>query len=193
MDQLLPLSPQHLHLLIHPHPTSLLLNLAANLAQRGPLTVFDGGNGFNIYTVAAALRRGGANVQQALGRILVARAFTCYQMAALICQAPIKADAPEGASPKGASPEGAAPQAAPLMVLDFLSTFQDENVPLGERKRLLKSCLPALRQRCQSAPILVSIRQELPEFMNMLMEAADDIWQADPPPQQPVQGTLWVS
>ena len=183
MDQLLPLSPQHLHLLIHPHPTSLLLNLAANLAQRGPLTVFDGGNGFNIYTVAAALRRGGTNVQQALGRILVARAFTCYQMAALVCQAPIKA----------AAPEGAAPQAAPLMVLDFLSTFQDENVPIGERKRLLKGCLPVLRQRCRSAPILVSIRQELPEFMSMLMEAADDIWQADPPQQQPVQGTLWVS
>jgi hypothetical protein len=154
MDQLLPLSPQHLHLLIHPHPTSLLLNLAANLAQRGPLTVFDGGNSFNIYTVAGALRRGGANVQQA---------------------------------------EGVSPQAAPVMVLDFLSTFQDENIPLGERKRLLKGCLPVLRQRCRSAPILVSIRQELPEFTNMLMEAADDIWQADPPPQQPIQGTLWVS
>jgi hypothetical protein len=179
MDQLLPLSPQHFHLLIHPHPTHLLLKLAASLAQRGPLTVFDGGNSFNIYTVAGALRRNGANVQQALGRILVARAFTCYQMAALICQA--------------AAPAGVSPPAAPLIVLDLLSTFQDENVPLGERKRLLKSCLPALRQRCQSAPILVSIRQELPEFMSMLMEAADDIWQADPPPQPPLQGALWAS
>ncbi len=179
MDQLLPLSPQHFHLLIHPHPTSLLLCLAANLAQRGPLTVFDGGNSFNIYTVAAALRQNGTNVQQALGRILVARAFTCYQMAELIRQA--------------AAPVGVSPPAAPLIVLDLLSTFQDENVPLAERKRLLKSCLPALRQRCQSAPILVSIRQELPEFMSLLMEAADDIWQADPPQPPLVQGVLWVS
>jgi len=109
----------------------------------------------------------------------VARAFTCYQMAELIRQA--------------AAPRDVSPPAAPLIVLDLLSTFQDENVPLGERKRLLKSCLPALRRRCQSAPILVSIRQELPEFRSLLMEAADDIWQADPPQAPPVQGVLWVS
>jgi len=184
MDQLLPplystLSPNHLHLLIHPNPgtSRLLLDLAASLAQRGPLTVLDGGNCFNIYTVAQALRRGGADVRQALGRIQVARAFTCYQMAALVSQP----------SPTCASLE----TTTPLMVLDFLNTFQDENVPLGERKRLLKSSLLALRQRCKAAPILVSIRKEVPEFMEMLAEVADgyigdDIWRADIPAQPPV-------
>ena len=70
MDQFLSplyskLSANHLHLLIHPAPgtSRLLLDLAASLAQRGPLTVLDGGNCFNIYTVAQALRRGGANVR----------------------------------------------------------------------------------------------------------------------------------
>jgi hypothetical protein len=80
MDQLITLSPNHLHLFIHPHPgaSRLLLDLAASLALRGPLAVLDGGNCFNLYTVAQALRRGGANVRLALGRIQVARAFTCY-------------------------------------------------------------------------------------------------------------------
>lgn len=174
------LSPNHLHLLIHPAPgtSRLLLDLAASLAQRGPLTVLDGGNCFNIYTVAQALRRGGANVRLALGRIQVARAFTCYQMAAMVCQEPMRAAASE--------------DVAPLMVLDFLNTFQDENVSLGERKRLLRSCLPALRQRCQAAPILVSIRKEVPEFMEMLAEAADDIWRAETLPQPPTQMTLGI-
>jgi len=190
MDQLLPplhstplystLSPKHLHLLIHPNPgtSRLLLDLAASLALRGPLEVLDGGNCFNIYTVAQALRRGGADVRRALGRIQVARAFTCYQMAAMVCQEPVKATTPE--------------EAAPLMVLDFLNTFQDENVSLSERKRLLRSSLPALRQRCQAAPILVSIRKEVPEFMEMLVEAADDIWRAETPPQPPTQMTLGI-
>ena len=82
--------------------------------------------------------------------------------------------------------------AAPLMVLDFLNSFQDETVALGERKRLLRSTLPALRQRCQRAPILVSIRKEVPEFMEMLGEAADDVWRAETPPQPPVQMTLGI-
>jgi hypothetical protein len=79
-----------------------------------------------------------------------------------------------------------------LMVLDFLNTFQDENVSLGERKRLLRSTLPALRQRCQMAPILISIRKEVPEFMEMLAEAADDIWRVEAPPQPPIQMTLGI-
>jgi hypothetical protein len=185
MDQLITLSPNHLHLFVHPHPgaSRLLLDLAASLALRGPLAVLDGGNCFNLYTVAQALRRGGADARQALGRIQVARAFTCYQMAALVCQALTNPAAPE--------------PAAPLMVLDFLNTFQDENVALGERKRLLRSILPALRQRCQVAPILVSIRKETPEFMEILAETSDvligdDIWRAEAPPQSPVQITLGI-
>jgi hypothetical protein len=184
MDQLIPLSSNHLHLLIHPNPgaSHLLLDLAASLCQRGALTVLDGGNCFNIYTVAQALRRRGANARLSLGRIQVARAFTCYQMAALICQASAEA-----------STEAPAPEiTTPLMVLDFLNTFQDENVSLGERKRLLRSCLPALRQRCQMAPILISIRKEVPEFMEMLIEAADDIWRAEALPQPPIQMTLGI-
>jgi hypothetical protein len=55
-------------------------------------------------------------------------------MAALVCQALENPATPEAA--------------APLMVLDFLNTFQDENVSLGERLRLLRSTLPVLRQRC---------------------------------------------
>jgi hypothetical protein len=190
MDQRFPslyttTAPNHLHILIHPNPgaSRLLLDLAASLALRGPLTVLDGGNCFNIYTVAQALRRGGADVRQALGRIHVARAFTCYQMAALVCQAP--------------EPPAESAATAPLMVLDFLNTFLDENVSLGERKRLLRSTLPALRQRCLTAPILISIRKEVPELMEILLEASDvlsgnDIWRAEAPPPPPVQITLGI-
>src|SRR4030065_337535 len=61
-----------------------LMGLAARLAQRAPLRVLDGGNCFNAYIVALALRQQTTDVTAALERIRVSRAFTCYQMVTLL-------------------------------------------------------------------------------------------------------------
>jgi hypothetical protein len=65
-----------------------MLDLAARLALRGELRVLDGGNSFNAYTVARNLGRlvggGGSALEEALQRIQVARAFTCYQVLTLL-------------------------------------------------------------------------------------------------------------
>lgn len=121
-----------------------MLDLAARLAQRGALRVLDGGNGFNAYTVARSLGQwageSGRELRDALRRISIARAFTCYQVLTLLSETP------------------AAPH--PTLVLDLLSTFYDEDVRLDESQRLLESCVGHLRRLSRLAPVVVSARPQ---------------------------------
>ena len=70
----------------------LMLELAARLAVEQPVRVLDGGNRFNVYPVAKAVPRRTSRLEEALGRITLARAFTCYQLLALIEESPNTSD-----------------------------------------------------------------------------------------------------
>lgn len=134
-------STGHLWLVLARHAARQpMLDMAARLAQRGVLRVLDGGNSFNAYTVARNLGQlvggGGEALENALRRIHVARAFTCYQMLTLLNETP------------------AAPY--PTLVLDLLATFYDENVDLHESQRLLEICIQHLLRLSRLAPVVVS-------------------------------------
>jgi len=151
-------------LLMMPHGgTPELLVAAARLAERGPVTILDGGNRCNAYTLARAAR-GRADV---LMRIHISRAFTCYQMAALLEE-----------TPGGSSP---------IILLDMLATFYDENVPAIERRRLLNGCLGEIRRLGGRAIVVVSAgRAKVPSpesdrLLEMLQAAAGQVWQSEPP------------
>jgi hypothetical protein len=135
-------SPGHLWLVLASQAARQpMLDLAARLAQRGTLRVLDGGNSFNAYTVARNLGRrvgGGNALKEALRRIHVSRAFTCYQMLTLLGET-------------RANPY-------PTLVLDLLATFYDENVELYESQRLLEKCTQHLLRLSRLAPVVVSAR-----------------------------------
>ena len=130
--------------LVGPYAAShTMLEFAARLAIRSPLKVLDGGNRFNAYIVARALRAlNQRNLSQILERIQVARAFTCYQVAALI--------------------ESTMPQKIPTLVIDMLDTFYDESAPLAERIRLAQRCVTHLQRLSHVASIIVSLRPPPP-------------------------------
>jgi len=65
-----------------------MIELSAMLALRGPVRVLDGGNCFDAYRVARRVRRQTPHLDEVLGRIQVARAFTCYQVVTLFRQTP---------------------------------------------------------------------------------------------------------
>lgn len=115
-----------------------LFDLMARLALAGPLRVLDGGNCINIYPLARALRRQTTRLEPALRNVRLSRAFTCYQMLALLAETP--AGGP------------------PTLVLDLLDTFYDESVPLYETRRLLELALRELRRLAAAAPLVVSAR-----------------------------------
>jgi hypothetical protein len=171
-------------------PTRTLLAAATTLAARGlPLRLFDGGNRFDGYFVARLARRlsahpvqasarGAHSPQATLGRIHISRAFTCFQLAELIENAP-------------ASPE-------PLFVLDLLATFYDESVPLRDSERLLGTSITHLKRLAAVGPVIVGARQpqslvkERWTLLDRLETAADAAWMLRSPPlAEPLQPRLF--
>lgn len=115
-----------------------LFDTAADLALEGPLRVLDGGNCINIYPLARALRRRTTNLSAVLRNVRLARAFTCYQMLALLSETPA--------------------DGMPTLVLDLLATFYDESVPLYESQRLLRLAVLELLRLRAAGPLIVSAR-----------------------------------
>ncbi len=161
---------------VAPHSAHrILLDLAAMLACRGPLSVLDGGNRFDAYRLARSLRQRTVTITPLLDRISLARAFTCYQMEALLAAATLPA--------------------LPTLVLDLLATFYDESVSLAERCWLLERCMGHLRTLSQRAPVAVSAYPASPdqperlELLGILFEAADQVWEMDlpAPPVEPLR------
>ncbi len=115
-----------------------LFDVAAGLALEGPLRVLDGGNCINVYPLARALRRRTAALSEALRNVQLSRAFTCYQMLALLMETPA--------------------DGTPILALDLLATFYDESVPLYESQRLLRLAILELLRLRAGGPLLVSAR-----------------------------------
>jgi hypothetical protein len=135
--------PYGLRLVIARHAAQpRMLELAARLAALGSLRVLDGGNQFNPLPVARTLRSLTLQLEPALAGIRISRAFTCYQALALLEQESLPN--------------------RPVLVLDLLSTFYDESVPLPEARRLLGFCLKHLRRLAVAAPVVVSARPPKP-------------------------------
>ncbi len=153
-------------LLAGPHAErAAMLRIAAVLALEGPVSVLDGGNSFDAYQVARHVRRQTPRLMEALDRISVARAFTCYQVVTLFEQTP-------------ATP-------TPKLVLDLLATFCDESVSVGESERLLRLVLIHLRRLQGNAPLMVSIQPppqaERSGLVQLLRQAADRVYLRESP------------
>lgn len=177
MDALtFPLS-NRLMVLTAPHAAAkLMLELSARLSLAGGVRVLDGGNRFNVYPVARAARRYTHDLSGALERIHLARAFTCYQMLAMLAETPA--------------------DGLPVLVIDLLSTFYDDNVRLAESERLLGQCIPHLQRLSQSAPVVVSAKPPAPlcaekiALSRTLQAASSASWQLESLPK-PTMPTLW--
>ncbi len=143
------------------------MSMLAALALRGRVLVVDGGNCFDAYALARALRRRTTQVQPALQSVRLSRAFTCYQMVAMLAELPV--------------------DGTPVIVLDMLSTFLDENVRFAKRQRLLDESLNLLRRISQGAPVAVwartrtSLNEENQQLLTPLLETAQDIWELQAP------------
>jgi hypothetical protein len=139
-----------------------MLTAIARLGECGALRVLDGGNRFNAYSVACAAR----GRPEVLNRITVSRAFTCYQMLSLL--------------------ESTPSIQVPFVVLDMLSTFYDESVQVGERKRLLRSCITHLKRLERTADGVVSVHPpSVPslasqELWDLLQSSAADTYVVQP-------------
>lgn len=153
-----------------------IFSLAADLAVQGPLRVVDGGNLFNVLNLNRNIRRKSPNVAKSLNRVYISRAFTCFQMEAMLHSLP-------------APPH-------PILLIDLLNTFYDESINEQTSQRLLGSCIRHLKRLSAAAPVLVSIfpppQADTRAFLiTMLLEAADQTWQWDTAAAAAHQPSLW--
>lgn len=139
------------------------ITFIAELAQTGPVRVLDGGNRFDVLTLNRELRRRDLPLYTALDRVRVSRAFTCYQMTTLLEQ-PFSGG-------------------IPTLVLNLLTTFQDENASLPERLRLLETCLYCLKKIAQHTPVLLILHPQPEEepFLVQIKETVDQVWVFESP------------
>lgn len=147
--------------------------LTAALALQGAVRLLDGGNRFRPYAVARQLRRQTADIETALARITIARAFTAYQLLSLFAQTPATA--------------------VPLLALDLLATFSDESISTIESVRLLKQLLPHLQRLRRQAPVIITVcappQAERTCLLTLLQETSD-LFFAQQEVKQPVTSPL---
>jgi hypothetical protein len=114
-----------------------VVELIAELSLLGPVTVLDGGNCFPAYRLIRSIRARTVDLRAVLQRVIVRRAFTCFQMQALL--------------------DGTPSMPQPCIILDPLATFYDEQVREGEVRRLLDACLRQVERLAGIAPVLLAI------------------------------------
>ncbi len=159
-------------------PTRSLLAALTALSVRGhSVRTFDGGNRFDGYFVARLARRLSSDPHTALSRICISRAFTCFQLAELIENAPVSSE--------------------PLFVLDLLDTFYDQSVPLRDSERLLATTISHLKRLAAAGPVIVGAREprtlikERWSLLDRLQIAAEMAWLLRAPHQVPLQPRLF--
>ena len=169
-------------LLVAPHA---FLNQAlpawiARLAFNGPLRILDGGGRFNPYSLGRPLRHLTPQVAEVMQGIHIQRSFTCYQMAALLDEISIHDD-----------------DATPLLALDLLTTFYDEDVAAHERRRLLTGVLERLNRLSQIVPVAVTAAPRSEEDEDPWLAALEvglenpRTWWFDTTPTPPLPLTLF--
>jgi hypothetical protein len=111
-----------------------------------PVTLVDGSNRFDLYGLAEFARRtagGRCTPEELLRNIFVSRAFTCYQMEAVITER-----LPAFVRTK---------QSPVVLIFGLLDTFYDEQAPLFEVRGALERSITALQQlRAEGISVLVA-------------------------------------
>lgn len=142
-----------------------MLELIARLSLTQRLIVLDCGNRSNMYSVAKLIRPYTSDPVKVMCNIRLSRAFTCYQVLAMV------------------QAVAANPPREPLVILDFLATFLDEDVELKDARRLLERSLDCLAALSVSSPVVISARptptisRQRAGLLELLRNNADVCWE----------------
>jgi hypothetical protein len=129
------------------HVARIAARTAAAAVDSGvAVAVIDGAMAFEVTTVAAYAQARRVPPEQFLRQIHIARAFTCHQVATLLCERldPLLALQPVGL----------------VILLGPCTTFFDENVPFKDAFLLFQRVLGKIDALCGHGPLLL-LAQEL--------------------------------
>lgn len=152
-----------------------ITELIAARVLLGSLFVIAGSEWLPAFELTRTIRRKTLHVKQALDHLRVARTSTCYRLLDTIVNIP--------------------PPGEPILVLDFLHTFYDADIPLRVRLLKLRECCRHLKLLANERPVIV-ITQEMPvddyeKFSPALFSVADRTLYLEPKLEQIIQSTLF--
>ena len=152
-----------------------ITELIAALCLRAPLYVLAGSDWLPGYGLTRLIRHRTFEVRQTLKHVHMARAFTCYQLLDLIANI--------------------RPDEEPLLILDFLNTFLNDDIPLPMRFRVLRQCCEHLQRLAFGKPVVVLVQERPVEnylaFHNILVQSADEVLHIEAKPEQVCQPALF--
>ena len=109
--------------------------LIANLILKGPLLVISGDEWLPAFLLPRLIRDRTTEVKAITDRLRTVRASTCYRLLDSLATTDSKGD--------------------PVLVMDFLHTFYDEDIPLRTRLFKLRECCRELMRLAFYRPVIV--------------------------------------
>jgi hypothetical protein len=129
--------------------------LIASLILRGPLFVVSGDEWLPSFALPRILREYTMEIKEILGSLYTVRASTCYRLF----------DSLAGISPKG----------EPVLVMDFLHTFYDPDIPLRLRLFKLRESCRELKRLALYRPVIVLTQEREAEDYEKFIPALGSI------------------
>src|SRR5688572_21716521 len=148
--------------------------LIANLILKGPLFVISGDEWLPAFELPRIIRRQTTAVKGVMNRLYTARASSCYRLFDSLANIPSKGE--------------------PILVLDFLHTFYDADIPLRTRLFRLRECCRELKRLAFYRPVIV-VTQEMEgedykKFIPTLFPIVDKTFTLEPEPESISQPVL---
>ena len=149
--------------------------LIANLILNGPLFVVSASEWLPAYELTRLIRKRTLEVRETLNSLYTVRASTCYRLLDSLANIPSNGE--------------------PILVIDFLHTFYNPDIPLRVRFHKLRECCRQLKRLALYRPVVV-MTQELPpeeyeKFAPSLYSIADKTFTIEPELEQTLQATLF--
>jgi hypothetical protein len=126
-------------------------DLIASLILGGPLFVLSGDEWLPSFALPRLIRERTTEVKRVMDRLYTSRASTCHRLFDSLASIPSKGE--------------------PILVLDFLHTFYDEDVPLRVRLFRLRDCCRELRRLAFYRPIIVLTQEKAAADYEKLLPA----------------------
>ena len=150
-------------------------NLIANLILNGPLFVVSGDEWLPAFILPRIVRGRTTQIKEIMDRLYTVRTSTCYRLFDSLANIPSKGE--------------------PILILDFLHTFYDEDIPLRVRLFQLRECCRELARLAFYRPIIVMAQEMEAEAYEKLIPAlspiADRTLTLAPEPEQIKQPALF--
>jgi len=141
----------------------------------GPLFVISGSEWLPAYELTRILRSRTLEVKETLNHLYTVRASTCFRLFDSLANIPLNGE--------------------PILLLDVLHTFYDEDIPLRVRLFKLRECCRQLKRLAIYRPVIL-MTQELPvedyeKFIPALRSIADRTLTLEPDIEQIKQPALF--